>query len=149
MLKACSVLPTLLFYMYASANVDLVAKIKSSVFVVNHAFSPIWSPGQGKDFIAEDLQNEAASDQLGTKGVTLKGWNCVWSNRRKPPQDGEDWHIKARKRTGGDNATGRHLGEGHIEAHKLVTRAWQKPELMEQTWKAPGKFLTVTKTRRS
>lgn len=80
--KACSVLPTLLLYMYASASIDLVAEIKLPVFVVNHALSPIWSPGQGKDFIAQDLQNEAASDHLGTKGVTLKGWNCVWSGRR-------------------------------------------------------------------
>lgn len=55
----------------------------------------------------------------------------------EPPHDEEDWYIKARKRTGGDNATCRHLGEGHIEAHKLVTRVWQKPELMEQAWEAP------------
>uniref|UniRef100_A0A8C3Q5W1 Acrosin n=1 Tax=Geospiza parvula TaxID=87175 RepID=A0A8C3Q5W1_GEOPR len=79
---ACSVLPILLLYMYASANVDLVAEIKLPLFVVNYAFSPVWSPGQGKDFLAHDLQNEAASEHLGTKGVTLKGWNCVWPDRR-------------------------------------------------------------------
>lgn len=80
--KACSVLPTLLLYMYTSANVDLVAEIKLPVFVVNRAFSPVWSPRQGKHILAQDLQNKAASEHLGTKGVTLKGWNCVWSDRR-------------------------------------------------------------------
>lgn len=72
-LKASSVLPTLLLCMYANANVDLVAEIKLPMFVVNHAFSPIWSPEQGKDFLAQDLQNEAAPDHLDTKGVTPKG----------------------------------------------------------------------------
>lgn len=76
-LKACSVLPTLLLCTYANANVDLVAEIKLSMFAVNHAFSPVWSLGQGKDFIAQVLQNEAEPVHLGTKG-----WNCACSGSR-------------------------------------------------------------------